>query len=184
MADFDHPGLLFSIVIALSFVSVAHISAAEVKNGRFSIDLIHRDSPKSPLYNPSETPAERLDRFFRRFMSFSEASISPNTPEPPVHQTMCLPCLSCYKQKNPMFDPSKSTSFKEVSCESQQCRLLDTVSCSQPQKLCDFSYGYGDGSLTQGVIATETSPSTPIPASQLPFPTLCLAVDTIIWDFQ
>ncbi|KAL6323603.1 hypothetical protein AAG906_039194 [Vitis piasezkii] len=186
MADFDHLGLLFSIVIALSFVSVAHISAAEVKNGRFSIDLIHRDSPKSPLYNPSETPAERLDRFFRRFMSFSEASISPNTPEPPVSSnngeylmkisigtppfdvygiydtgsdlmwTQCLPCLSCYKQKNPMFDPSKSTSFKEVSCESQQCRLLDTVSCSQPQKLCDFSYGYGDGSLAQGVIATET----------------------------
>ncbi|RVW72911.1 Aspartic proteinase CDR1 [Vitis vinifera] len=103
MADFDHLGLLFSIVIALSLVSVAHISAAEVKN-------------------------ERLDRFFRRFMSFSEASISPNTPEPPVSSNNGE-YLMKISIGTPPFDP---------------------------QKLCDFSYGYGDGSLAQGVIATET----------------------------
>ena len=181
MVDFEHLGLLFSIVIALSSISVT----VKGKDGGFSIDLIHRDSPLSPLYNPSETPADRLDKFFRRFISFSKASISPNAAESPVSSnngeylmklsigtppfdvygiydtgsdlmwTQCLPCLSCYKQTNPPFDPSKSSTFKELSCESQQCHLLDTVSCS-PQKICDYSYGYGDGSLTQGVMATET----------------------------
>ncbi|KAJ4722808.1 3-isopropylmalate dehydratase large subunit-like [Melia azedarach] len=37
---------------------------------------------------------------------------------------------------------------------TEQCHLLDTVSCSS-QQLCNYTYGYGGSQLTKGVLATE-----------------------------
>ncbi|XP_031255454.1 aspartic proteinase CDR1-like [Pistacia vera] len=67
----------------------------------------------------------------------------------------CLPCQRCYKQKNPIFNPSFSSSYNFLSCESIQCHLLETVSCSSEQA-CNYTYGYGSNALTEGVLATET----------------------------
>ncbi|KAL9426870.1 hypothetical protein AB3S75_033619 [Citrus x aurantiifolia] len=66
----------------------------------------------------------------------------------------CLPCVQCYKQVKPIYNPTSSSSYKELSCQSEQCHLLDTVSCSS-QQLCNYTYGYADSSLTKGVLATE-----------------------------
>ncbi|MED6147199.1 hypothetical protein PIB30_041853 [Stylosanthes scabra] len=38
-------------------------------NHGFSVELIHRDSPKSPFYNPIETPFQRLTNAFHRSMN-------------------------------------------------------------------------------------------------------------------
>ena len=39
--------------------------------------------------------------------------------------TQCQPCLgSCYPQKEQKFDPTKSTSYNNVSCSSASCNLL------------------------------------------------------------
>ncbi|KAM3684893.1 hypothetical protein ACB094_11G078900 [Castanea mollissima] len=50
----------FSIVFLCSF------SLIETSNGGFSVDLIHRDSPNSPFYDPSETPSQRIAKAVRR----------------------------------------------------------------------------------------------------------------------
>ncbi|XP_021815358.1 uncharacterized protein LOC110757915 [Prunus avium] len=54
-------------------------SLASAKGG-FSVDLIHRDSPISPLYNPSLTPSQRLANALRRSINrlnhFSPAASS------------------------------------------------------------------------------------------------------------
>lgn len=39
--------------------------------------------------------------------------------------TQCQPCArSCYKQKDPIFDPSQSTSYTNISCGSSLCDSL------------------------------------------------------------
>jgi len=51
-----------SLFFCLAFFSVSSLSSAEANespNG-FTVDLIHRDSPVSPFYNPSLTPSQRI----------------------------------------------------------------------------------------------------------------------------
>ncbi|KAF8047662.1 hypothetical protein N665_2889s0001 [Sinapis alba] len=58
--------------------------------------------------------------------------------------TQCLPCLNCYYQRNPIFDPSKSSTYKQ-----KQCNTPD-------QSSCDYALLYGDQSYSKGSLATET----------------------------
>lgn len=67
--------------------------------------------------------------------------------------TQCKPCTRCYKQPTPIFDPKKSSSFSKVSCGSSLCSALPSSTCSDG---CEYVYSYGDYSMTQGVLATET----------------------------
>lgn len=55
--------------------------------------------------------------------------------------TQCLPCLHCYDQQAPIFDPSKSSTFKEKRCNGHSC---------------PYEVFYGDGSYSTGTYATET----------------------------
>ncbi|KAL6966029.1 Aspartyl protease protein 2 [Sarracenia purpurea var. burkii] len=41
------------------------------------------------------------------------------------------PCRKCYTQADPVFDPTKSTSFSGMTCGSPLCRLLDSPGCNQ-----------------------------------------------------
>ncbi|WVZ19813.1 hypothetical protein V8G54_007135 [Vigna mungo] len=67
--------------------------------------------------------------------------------------TQCKPCTRCYKQPTPIFDPKKSSSFSKVSCDSSLCSALPSSTCSDG---CEYVYSYGDYSVTQGVLGTET----------------------------
>ncbi|XP_062094493.1 aspartic proteinase nepenthesin-1 [Humulus lupulus] len=67
--------------------------------------------------------------------------------------TQCLPCETCFDQPTPIFDPRNSSSFSKLSCSSQLCEALPQSTCSDG---CEYFYGYGDYSSTQGVLATET----------------------------
>ncbi|CAK8571144.1 unnamed protein product [Lathyrus sativus] len=69
--------------------------------------------------------------------------------------TNCVPCDGCYKQINPLFDPKKSSSYSNVSCDSSQCNDLHSHECS-PENHCSYNYGYANSSVTQGVLAQET----------------------------
>ncbi|XP_059438524.1 aspartic proteinase CDR1-like [Corylus avellana] len=146
-------------------------------SGGFTVELIRRDSLKSPFGNAN---TERLDTFFPRRLE----GVNSNTPQtivkaykgqhimklsigtPPVDiyniadtgsdlfWTQCLPCEGCYKQIYPMFNPQKSSTYSDISCQSDQCHELNTK-CS-PKNLCEYVYGYGDSSTTRGFLAKET----------------------------
>ncbi|CAK9185240.1 unnamed protein product [Ilex paraguariensis] len=75
----------FSISLAISIIFVSRFSITEANNGGFTVDLIHRDSPKSPFHNPSLTPSQCLNNALQRsfsrvhhLMSFSTQSASAN----------------------------------------------------------------------------------------------------------
>lgn len=105
-----------------------------------------------------------------------EAPISPAGGEylmkikigtPPVEQlgiadtgsdltwTQCKPCIQCYKQNLPLFDPSQTSSYRPVSCESDQCDASGTASCGSNDS-CQYQVTYGDRSYSYGELAAET----------------------------
>ncbi|CAG7897485.1 unnamed protein product [Brassica rapa] len=78
--------IFFSVLLALSVLSSPFLlnANAHTKLG-FSADLIHRDSPKSPFYNPTETSAQRLrnavHRSVNRVVHFNGKDASVNSPQ-------------------------------------------------------------------------------------------------------
>ncbi|CAH8266769.1 unnamed protein product [Arabidopsis lyrata] len=103
-----------------------------------TVELIHRDSPHSPLYNPHHTVSDGLNATFLRSISRSRRfntktdlqsglisnggeylmSISIGTPPSKVLAiadtgsdltwVQCKPYQQCYKQNSPLFDKKKS----------------------------------------------------------------------------
>ncbi|XP_020577466.1 LOW QUALITY PROTEIN: aspartic proteinase nepenthesin-1-like [Phalaenopsis equestris] len=70
--------------------------------------------------------------------------------------TQCQPCIECFEQPTPLFNPKKSSSFTTLPCSSPLCAALPTSSCSLVSGLCSYLYTYGDSSSTQGVLAAPS----------------------------
>ncbi|EPS61272.1 hypothetical protein M569_13524, partial [Genlisea aurea] len=70
-----------------------------------------------------------------------------------VNWVQCAPCSDCYQQADPIFDPSLSSSFSRLTCETQQCRSLDVSECRN--NTCLYEVSYGDGSYTVGDFVME-----------------------------
>ncbi|KAF3320623.1 aspartic proteinase nepenthesin-2 [Carex littledalei] len=89
--------------------------------------------------------------------------LSIGTPAQPVALTLdtgsdliwtqCQPCLQCFNQPLPLYNPSNSSSFSDISCESDLCQALPRSAC---HKKCMYAYSYGDGSTTIGSLGIET----------------------------
>ncbi|XP_020587958.1 aspartyl protease family protein At5g10770-like [Phalaenopsis equestris] len=69
--------------------------------------------------------------------------------------TQCLPCDSCYTQNDPLYDPTQSSTFTNISCNSNYCTQLDQSSCSSTST-CLYQVQYGDNSQTQGSLIQDT----------------------------
>ncbi|KAJ1700826.1 hypothetical protein LUZ63_000605 [Rhynchospora breviuscula] len=71
--------------------------------------------------------------------------------------TQCEPCISCFDQTTPIFDPAKSTSFSQLSCNSPACIDLgfySSTTCTSAK--CQYTYQYADKSSTTGLLSKET----------------------------
>lgn len=71
----------------------------------------------------------------------------------------CLPCHDCFPQKGPHYDPSQSTSYRNLSCQDNRCRLVSSPDpphpCRSPDQSCPYYYWYGDQSNTTGELALD-----------------------------
>ncbi|KAI5326659.1 hypothetical protein L3X38_035733 [Prunus dulcis] len=160
----------FCVVTVLLIFLVCQSTA----NGGFSAKLIHRDSPNSPFYNHYKTPSKLKRPIFYQNSAQSQVrphngqylmKLSIGNPRFDVYGiadtgsdllwTQCAPCDGCYKQINPKFDPKQSSTYSDLSCDAQECKAIGTGTCS-PQHTCSYSYAYGGGALTQGLLAKET----------------------------
>ncbi|XP_044954777.1 aspartic proteinase nepenthesin-2-like [Hordeum vulgare subsp. vulgare] len=68
--------------------------------------------------------------------------------------TQCKPCVECFNQSTPEFDPSSSSTYTALPCSSTLCSDLPSSKCTSDK--CGYTYTYGDSSSTQGVLAAET----------------------------
>ncbi|XP_055819385.1 aspartic proteinase CDR1-like [Solanum dulcamara] len=108
---------LLSILAFLSFSQLALVSCRKAKTNHgldgFTLDLIHRDSPLSPYYNPSITPSQRLrdacHRSFSRASFFTKVSIHPTTPFNHAIQSDIIPIPAEYLMKIAIGTPPRET---------------------------------------------------------------------------
>jgi len=176
--------------LAFVFLCLCNLYSLEALNDGFSVELIHRDSPKSPFYNSSQTHFQRIANALRRSIirmnHFNKSFVSPNTPQAPVTSGLgeylmrysvgtppvesygivdtgsditwlqCRPCQSCFKQNTPIFDPSKSQTYKTISCTTNTCRSARGTSCAARTRNCKYFISYADRSLSQGDLSLET----------------------------
>jgi len=72
----------------------------------------------------------------------------------------CAPCLDCFEQNGPYYDPAQSSSYRNVSCADQRCGLVAAPDQARPcrghNQPCPYFYWYGDRSNTTGDLALET----------------------------
>ncbi|KAE7999236.1 hypothetical protein FH972_003689 [Carpinus fangiana] len=189
MAMASHHSLLCSAAIVTTFSICLLYSlsiTAEAVNGGFSVDLIHRDSPLSPFYNPSETPSQRVANALQRsitrvnhFKPTSSSSLSPNelprseivavrgeylmkysvgTPPVPVLGVADTGSDLIWLQCEPCTDCYKQTDPIFDPAESKTYR---NVSCSASElSYGDSSYSYGD--LAFDTLTLESTASAPV----------------------
>ncbi|MED6137503.1 hypothetical protein PIB30_065572 [Stylosanthes scabra] len=75
--------------------------------------------------------------------------------------TQCEPCVkSCYKQQDQIYDPSKSSSYSNITCTSSLCTQLSTATgndpgCASTSKACIYGIQYGDSSFSVGFFSHE-----------------------------
>lgn len=67
----------------------------------------------------------------------------------------CAPCVHCYEQTDPVFNPTLSSSFRKIACTSPMCRVLQLHGCEARNNLCMYQVAYGDGSFTEGEFSME-----------------------------
>nr|CAB3453741.1 unnamed protein product [Digitaria exilis] len=89
----------------------------------------------------------------------------------------CSPCTRsrCYKQKDPLFNPSTSATYSTVPCGARECREIDDSqgrrrcsSGSSSSSRCPFEAVYADGSRIDGVLARDTLTLTTSPSDTIP----------------
>lgn len=84
--------------------------------------------------------------------------------------TQCKPCIDCFAQSTPIFDPSLSSSYKKLPCSHTLCSAQALPEFSCKSKSCEYTYTYGDFSITEGILSSEIftfgSPKSEIEASK------------------
>ncbi|KAG0619632.1 hypothetical protein M758_4G153600 [Ceratodon purpureus] len=71
----------------------------------------------------------------------------------------CSPCSVCFEQPNPLFDPRASSTYSQTKCDNGLCKILQEglfVQNCKGGNTCNYTYSYGDGSNTLGVLSLET----------------------------
>ncbi|KAL4269590.1 hypothetical protein GQ457_07G043880 [Hibiscus cannabinus] len=79
--------------------------------------------------------------------------------------TQCQPCArSCYKQQDPIFNPSLSSTYSNISCTSSTCSSLTSATGNTPgcaSTACVYGIQYGDQSFSVGIFAKDKLTLTP-----------------------
>ncbi|XP_057821980.1 aspartic proteinase nepenthesin-1 [Cryptomeria japonica] len=70
--------------------------------------------------------------------------------------TQCKPCTDCFAQSTPIFDPALSSSYKKLPCSHALCSIQALPEFSCKSIGCEYTYTYGDFSITVGILSSET----------------------------
>jgi hypothetical protein len=141
------------------------------------LDLVARDNARaeylatrlSPAYQPPGFSGSESKVVSGLDEGSGEYLVRVSVGSPPTEQYLvvdsgsdvmwvqCKPCLECYVQADPLFDPATSATFSGVSCGSAICRILPTSACGDGELGgCEYEVSYADGSYTKGALALET----------------------------
>lgn len=157
----------------------------------FAVNLIHRDSPMTPYNSHKRAILGSIssNHHFHLSSTYYDTkdttigtAITPNGGDylmniaigtPPVTLTgvadsgsnlmwvQCAPCQHCIPQESPFFDPTKSSTYQTVPCESESCKSPDLESACIPLvgsngSSCVYTAEYGDGTRSTGILTSDT----------------------------
>uniref|UniRef100_A0A7N2MKT5 Peptidase A1 domain-containing protein n=1 Tax=Quercus lobata TaxID=97700 RepID=A0A7N2MKT5_QUELO len=170
------------LCFTINTTSLATTSPTITKPKRLVTQLIHHNSVYSPYYNPKDTIADRarhaidssnahFDYIWKEIQGVSletddvrsNANISIGSPPVPQLLTMdtgsslswtqCQPCMHCFTQALPIFNPPQSATYRLLPCSSPICQQAPSMIC--PASRCEFELQYGDGTVVSGYLGTE-----------------------------
>ncbi|CAL5187474.1 unnamed protein product [Lathyrus oleraceus] len=150
------PSFSYLTIISLLF-HLSYFSSIEAQNDGLTVKLFRKSSSKY-MPNIVQAPIHAYigQHLMEVYIGTPPIKISGITDTgSDLIWTNCVPCDGCYKQINPLFDPRKSSSYNNISCDSSECNNLYSHECSLENQ-CSYNYGYADNSVTQGVLARET----------------------------
>ncbi|RVW15891.1 Aspartic proteinase nepenthesin-2 [Vitis vinifera] len=67
----------------------------------------------------------------------------------------CEPCDVCYKQKDPIYNRTKSDSYTEMLCNEPPCLSLGREGQCSDSGSCLYQTSYADGTRTSGLLSYE-----------------------------
>ncbi|KAK3038003.1 hypothetical protein RJ639_029954 [Escallonia herrerae] len=150
--------LLSFVVLASTYINAAATAANFAKPRRIVTRLIHRDSVISPFYVANATASDHA----RLAIENSEAASPLYTSGSEIMaawMTWGLKSLQqirgCEDKVNPIYDPAKSYTYANLSCDSAYCAPSIRGTCG-PNSTCIYSLGYRDNANSTGCLASET----------------------------
>ncbi|KAL3633671.1 hypothetical protein CASFOL_022433 [Castilleja foliolosa] len=161
-------------------IQTLHTRMLEKKNQN-TISRLNKNNANQPL-NPIITPAappeyssgEQLTATLKSGVSLGSGEYFMDVfiGTPPQHYSLildtgsdlnwiqCLPCHDCFDQTGPYYNPKKSSSYRNISCDDPRCGLVSSPEpprvCSGHNQSCRYYYWYGDSSNTTGDFSVET----------------------------
>ncbi|KAE9585204.1 hypothetical protein Lal_00018174 [Lupinus albus] len=150
-----------TFILIFLFIFLLNFSTIEIVNGGFTVKLIRKNS----LYAEHQNDIVQSPTYSDYAFTLMEVSIG--TPPIKFYGVLdtgsdliwlqCLPCPNCYKQKYPLFDPQKSSTYTPILCQEDECHKLveENPSCS-PNNECSYNFSYLDTSKAQGLLALDT----------------------------
>jgi len=66
----------------------------------------------------------------------------------------CLPCINCYAQSLPIFDPSRSYTHRNETCRTSQYSM-PSLKFNANTRSCEYSMRYVDDTGSKGILARE-----------------------------
>ncbi|ESQ51300.1 hypothetical protein EUTSA_v10017850mg [Eutrema salsugineum] len=142
--------LFFQLITSLLLITT---TASSPPLGGVTFDVIHRRSNSSSSRHFNTNELDGGSPYANTVFATSEYLMKLQIGTPPVEiealidtgsdlvWTQCLPCVHCFDQLGPIFDPSKSSTYKEKRCREQPC---------------PYAIHYVDRSYSEGTYATET----------------------------
>ncbi|EOA28302.1 hypothetical protein CARUB_v10024500mg [Capsella rubella] len=152
---------MFALFLQIIITCFLFTVTASSRHG-FTADLLHRRlssySSSSSLVsiNTQLGSSPYADTFYDSSLFVYVMKLQIGTPPIEIEAILdtgsellwiqCLPCLNCYNQKAPIFDPSKSSSFKEKRCHGHSCPY-ETVTIhstsGEPFVMAETTFGCG-----------------------------------------
>ncbi|KAL8028452.1 hypothetical protein ABFX02_14G161100 [Erythranthe guttata] len=182
MGHFMSLVIILSILCSPFLLTTYSLTELNTESDGFTADLIRMDSLVSPFHRINKT----LQRSKIRADLFSSSSFASGVPSsvviasegdyimkvnlgvPPkeinlnldtgsvLSWAQCKPCIKCFTQALPLFDPNKSSTYKMVPGDSKDCKSLGGRPSILGDNTCRYSVHYLNTSYSDGAISSDT----------------------------
>lgn len=166
-------------LLLIYFLAPSLSTSPDIRLELTRVDSFSGYSKLERLQRAAARTSNRAARLFARHMSFpghinTREPVAPNegeylieieigTPGQAVLLTLdtgsdliwtqCQPCLICFNQSFPLYNPSDSSTYYKYPCAGKLCNALSLNACHEE---CMYQYGYGDNSTTTGILSSDS----------------------------